>query len=112
MPLQPLEDMLILKGDTVLSLLTEEIRPILVPARIIITHVSQAEMECEKCRKIEIVCEIQSAQKNLAGLWQCTAPKPFEIGTPNFLGILLWSLIRSGQNFTDLPHENSPLRSI
>jgi hypothetical protein len=55
---------------------------------------------------------IQSAQKNLAGLWQCTAPKPFEIGTPNFLGILLWSLIRSGRNFTVLPHENSPLRSI
>jgi hypothetical protein len=55
---------------------------------------------------------LQSAQKNLAGLWQCTAPKPFEIGTPNFLGILLWSLIRSGRNFIVLPHENSPLRSI
>ena len=38
---------------------------------------------------------LQSAQKKMAGLWQCTAPKPFEIGTPNFLGILLWSLIRS-----------------
>ena len=58
MPLQPLEDMLILKGDTALSLLIEEIRPILVPARIMATHVSQAEMECEKCRKIEIVREI------------------------------------------------------
>jgi hypothetical protein len=49
--------------------------------------------------------DLQSAQKNLAGLWQCTAPKPFEIGTPNFLGILLWALIRSGRNFTVLPHE-------
>jgi hypothetical protein len=55
---------------------------------------------------------IQSAQKKMAGLWQCTAPKPFEIGTPNFLGILLWSLIRSGRNFNVLSHENSPLRSI
>ena len=58
MPLQPLEDMLILKGDTALSPLKEEIRPILVPARIMATHVSQAEVEREKCRKIEIVREI------------------------------------------------------
>ena len=58
MPLRPLEDMLILKGDTALSLLIEEIRPILVPARIMATHVSQAEMECGKCRKVEIVREI------------------------------------------------------
>ena len=62
---------------------------------------------------MQICCAIlQSAQKNLAGLWQCTAPKPFEIGTSNFLGILLWSLIRSGQNFTVLPQKNFPLRSI
>ena len=58
MPLQPLEDMWIFKGDTALSLLKEEIRPILVPARIMVTYVSQAEMECKKYRKIEIVREI------------------------------------------------------
>jgi len=55
MPLHPLEDLLINKGDTAPSPLREEIRPILVPARIMATHVSQAEVECEKCRKIEIV---------------------------------------------------------
>jgi hypothetical protein len=58
MPLQPLEDLLINKGDTAPSPLREEIRPILVPARIMAIHVSQAEMECEKCRKTEIVREI------------------------------------------------------
>jgi hypothetical protein len=36
----------------------------------------------------QIFDTLQSAQKKMAGLWQCTAPKPFEIGTPNFLGIL------------------------
>jgi len=57
MPLQLLEDMLILKGDTVPSPLREEIRPILVPARIMVTHAFQAEMDCGKCRKTEIVRE-------------------------------------------------------
>ena len=57
MLLQPLEGLLINKGDIALSPLREEIRPILVPARIMAIHVSQAEMECEKCRKTEIVRE-------------------------------------------------------
>ena len=57
MPLQPLEDLLTNKVDTALSPLRKEIRPILVPARIMVTHASQAEMECEKCCKIEIVRE-------------------------------------------------------
>ena len=55
---QPLEGMLIPKGDTVPTLLKKEIRPILVPARIMATHVSQAVAECEKCRKIDRVREI------------------------------------------------------
>ena len=57
MPLQPLEGLLINKGDTALSPLREEIRPILVPTRIMAAHVFQAEMDCEKCRKTEIVRE-------------------------------------------------------
>jgi len=57
MPLQPLEDLLINKADTAPSPLREEIRPILVPARIMVTHASQAEMECDKYRKTEIVRE-------------------------------------------------------
>ena len=46
------------KEDTVPTLLREEIRPILVPAKIMATHAFQAEVECEKCCKIEIVREI------------------------------------------------------
>jgi len=57
MPLQPLEDLLTNKEDTALSPLREETRPILVPARVMVTHAFQAEMDCEKCRKTEIVRE-------------------------------------------------------
>jgi len=57
MPLQPLEDLLINKEDTAPSPLREEIRPILVPARIMVIHAFQAEIDCEKCRKTEIVRE-------------------------------------------------------
>ena len=57
MLLQPLEGMLIPKGDIVPTLLTREIRPILVPARRAI-HASQAAAEREKRRKIDRVREI------------------------------------------------------
>ena len=58
MLLQPLEGMLIPKGDTVPTLPREEIRPILVPVIIMATHASQAVAEREKCRKIDRVREL------------------------------------------------------